>query len=176
MISCQKEKALTWSGDLDQLMEGMTYGQPPEPVYREMAFAGQFLVEPDVSFGYCVLPDRARIPMFRRMLIQGELDVFGRIDARQSFQDHEECTPIPEADIVQTTAVGTLVNANGDVLYYYGDAICHDDGKYEGRFCITGGTGAFSDATGWISVDFIVSSHSRSWEASVEGEVLLPRS
>lgn len=173
--SCHKDRALGWSGDVDELMKGLTYGEPPQSAYVAVAIGGQLTLKPDLGYGYCILPERSEIPVFNRWSVAGELGVFGRIDPATSYQDHDKCTLVPEADVITAMAVGTLHNENGDALYYYGDVICYEDGQYDGKYCISGGTGMFAEATGWISLDLVLSKDSSVWLAEVEGEILIPR-
>lgn len=174
-LSCQKERVLNWPANVDEMMEGFALGQAPETPYTEVILDGSFELRPDVSYGYCLLPDIAAIPMYNHLSLAGELSVFGELNPKRSYQENEECTLVPEAGMVTTMVVGILYNEAGEALHYYGDALCFEDGRYDGKFYISGGTGAFTDATGWLSLEMVLTPRGKVWQASVEGELLLPK-
>ena len=142
-FSCKTERSIQWPVNSDELMEGITYGGPNQALNQECRLSSSFILEPDWEYGYCLLPERARIPIFNRFQINGEIPDFGILDPNFSYQYQEECQIIPESGIVSMRVTGALVNRLGDSIFYYGDAICFEDGRYEGNFFISGGNRHF---------------------------------
>ena len=130
-VSCEKEKEII----LQPLAFNLTATSTPVPTGGVLE---------------CTLPDGTLFPFPKVAAIAGTATFLGTLDATNSTQQILNCNFNPGIMALVGDIEITLVGADGDELYFAGKANSYLSGIGTSFIEVTGGTGMFREAYGWM--------------------------
>lgn len=122
----------------------------------------------------CVMPDGAVLQLPSKGFTAGTASFMGGLDADNSTMTILNCVFNVEYTALQMEIKMIMTDKDGDEVFFDGTAYTFFTNASTAYMTITGGTGKYSDAYGWMRTEGTVAQPSMIITTTGEGTIVLP--